>query len=86
MSGKRLSTLDENLSAKGFIDVNMRVRQAFPVYIEYYSSGTLSVSQIGGIIDYLKTIKKIKIGAVFIDYADLLRPPSEYYGKADWEK
>jgi len=86
LSGKRLSTLDENLSAKGFIDVNMRVRQAFPVYIEYYSSGTLSVSQIGGIIDYLKTIKKIKIGAVFIDYADLLRPPSEYYGKADWEK
>ncbi len=86
LSGKRLSSLDENLSAKKYIDVNMQVRQAFPVYIEYYSSGTLSVAQIGGIIDYLKNVKDIQIGAVFIDYADLLRPAKEYQGRADWEK
>lgn len=83
---KRLSQLTKDLPAKEFVKINKRLQSAFPVFVEYYSSGSVSMNQIAGMLDYLKHVKGINIGALFIDYADLLRPSSELYGRADWEK
>lgn len=87
LAGIRLSEMNSNMDAKTFIKVNKNVNKAFPIFIEYYNSGALSVSQIAGMLDYLKQVKGINIGAVFIDYADLLRPSKDVgNNRAEWEK
>lgn len=81
------SQFNDNLPPEKFVQIQTRLRRCFPIKIMYYPSNSISVSQIGAMIDYMRHVEGQNIGAVFIDYADLLvttRYNMNY--KADWER
>lgn len=80
------SSLTSNLSGERFVEVRKRVKAHMPVKIKYFPSKTLTVSQIGGMIDYLRYVENVPIRALFLDYADLLTTNRVSQNAPGWER
>lgn len=82
----RQSELNDRLPAQKFVDLQNRIERCFPIRVVYYPSNSISVAQVGGMVDYLRNVEGINIGAVFIDYADLLVSSRAPAGVPQWER
>ena len=80
------SDLTESLSSTRFVEARKRVLNQYPIELSYYPSNALTVSQIGGMLEYMRTVKNNNIKALFVDYADLLTTTRVPKGTNKWEQ
>lgn len=80
------SELSDSMEAKDFIKLRQRVSKMYPIEISYYPSETVTVAQIGGMIEYMRQVKGINVQAVFIDYADHMATTRVAKNSPKWEK
>lgn len=78
--------LTSNLSGERFVSVRQRIKAHMPVRIKYFPSKTVTVSQIGGMLDYLRYVENLHIKALFLDYADLLTTAKISNNAPEWQR
>lgn len=80
------SELSTDMSPENFIKLRQRVSKMYPIEVSYYPSETVTVAQVGGMIEYMRQVKGVNIQAVFIDYADHMATNRVAKNSPKWEK
>ena len=82
----RQSEADSRLDPNRFVRLHRSFDAHFPMLVEYRPSGTVTTSQVGNMIDYIRNVEGIYINAIFVDYADLLLPSKGNKYASKWER
>ena len=80
------SEISGDMSPEEFIKIRKRMQRLYPVEVAYYPSETLTVSQISGMVEYMRRVKNINVQAIFIDYCDHLTTNRVAKNSPKWEK
>ena len=82
----RQSEITSDMSPEKYVELRQRTSRMYPVEVSYYPSETLTVSQISGMIEYMRRVKGVNIQAVFIDYCDHLATTRVARNAPKWER
>lgn len=82
----RQSEITSDMAPDQYVALRQRVSRMYPIEVSYYPSETLTVSQISGMIEYMRRVKGINIQAVFIDYCDHLATTRVARNAPKWER
>lgn len=86
ISRMRQSEITSDMSPEKYVELRQRTSRMYPVEVSYYPSETLTVSQISGMIEYMRRVKGVNIQAVFIDYCDHLATTRVARNAPKWER
>ena len=82
----RQSEITSDMQPEQFIQIRQRMQRLYPMEVAYYPSETLTVSQISGMVEYLRRVKGVNVQAIFIDYCDHLTTNRVAKNSPKWEK
>jgi archaellum biogenesis ATPase FlaH len=82
----RQSEITSDMQPEQFVQIRQRMQRLYPMEVAYYPSETLTVSQISGMVEYLRRVKGVNVQAIFIDYCDHLTTNRVAKNSPKWEK
>jgi len=80
------SDISSDMDPEQYITLRKRATRMYPIEVSYYPSETLTVSQISGMIEYMRRVRGVNVQAVFIDYCDHLTTTRVARNSPKWEK